>query len=74
MGMINRQAGVPAHYIGHELGIMDIFIEYSLKIPQIYSNILDISLSGGCGGLMGEASKWAVWAGRQAHKQFYLQT
>jgi hypothetical protein len=35
--------------------VLDIFFEYSLKIPQICSNILDISLSGGRGGLTGEA-------------------
>jgi hypothetical protein len=56
---------VPAHYTGRELGVLDIFSEYSLKIPQIYLNILDISLSSGHGGLMGEAG------GRsgQVHKQ-----
>ena len=45
------QAGVPIHHTRHELGILDIFSKYSFKIPQICSNILNISLSGGCGGL-----------------------
>jgi hypothetical protein len=31
-----------------------------LKYAQIYSNILEISLSGGHGGLTGEANRWAV--------------
>jgi hypothetical protein len=30
-------AGVPAHYVGCELSILDIFSKYSFKIPQIYS-------------------------------------
>jgi hypothetical protein len=51
---------VPAHYTRRKLGILDIFSEYSLKIPRIYSNILDISLSGGRGGLTGEAGGRAV--------------
>jgi hypothetical protein len=49
MGGCNGRAGVPTHYTGHEPGILDIFSKYSLKIPRIYSNILDISLSGGRG-------------------------
>jgi hypothetical protein len=56
---------VPVHYTRREPGVLDIFSEYSLKIPRIYSNmleyiriysnILNISLSGGHGGLTGEA-------------------
>jgi hypothetical protein len=49
------QVGVPAHYARHEPGVLDIFSEYFLKIAQICSNILDISLSGGCRGLTGKA-------------------
>jgi hypothetical protein len=32
---------MPAHYIGREPGVLDIFAKYSLKIPRIYSNILE---------------------------------
>jgi hypothetical protein len=49
VGIMGKRAGMPAHYIGHKPGILDIFSKYSLKIPRIYSNILDISLSGGRG-------------------------
>jgi hypothetical protein len=48
---------VLADYTGREPGVLDIFSEYSLKIPRIYSNILDISLSGGRGGLTGQAGR-----------------
>jgi hypothetical protein len=34
------RVGVPAHYVGHEPGILDRFFEYSLKLPQIYSVFL----------------------------------
>jgi hypothetical protein len=49
--VIGRQAGVPVYYTGCKPGILGIFSEYSLKIPRIYSNmieylnILNISLS-----------------------------
>jgi hypothetical protein len=59
----NGRANVPAYYAGC---VLDIFSEYSLKIPRIYSNILDISLSGWHGDLTGEAGGWA---GEQAHRQ-----
>jgi hypothetical protein len=36
-----ERAGVPAHYTGHEPGVLDIFSEYSLKIPQICLNMLE---------------------------------
>jgi hypothetical protein len=32
---------MPAHYIGREPGVLDIFFEFSLKIPRIYSNMLE---------------------------------
>jgi hypothetical protein len=35
------QASVPIHYIWHKHNILKIFSKYSLKIPQIYSNILE---------------------------------
>jgi hypothetical protein len=35
------RAGVLAYYVGHEPGVLNIFFEYSLKIPRIYSNILE---------------------------------
>jgi hypothetical protein len=61
---------VPAHYVGHEPGVLNIFFEYSLKIPWIYSNMLEhtriysnTSLSGRRGGLSGEAGRRVVWAG-----------
>jgi hypothetical protein len=44
---------MPTYYTGCKPGVLDIFSEYSLKIPRIYSNILDISWSGGRGGLTG---------------------
>jgi hypothetical protein len=37
----NERAGTPAHYIGRELGVLDIFSKYSLKIPRIYLNMLE---------------------------------
>jgi hypothetical protein len=51
-GRRNGRAGVPAHYTGrkpsvpihyskHEPSVLDIFSEYSLKIPQIYLNMLE---------------------------------
>jgi hypothetical protein len=53
-----------AHYVGCKPSILDIFSKHSLKIPQIYSNMLEytriysnISLSGGRGGLPGEARR-----------------
>jgi hypothetical protein len=66
---------VPAHYTGPKPSVLDIFSTYSLKIPQIYSNmleytriysnILDISLSGGRGGLTVEAGGPGRRAGAQ---------
>jgi hypothetical protein len=53
---------VPIHYAGREPGVLDIFFEYSLKIPRICSNILNISLSSGHEGLTGEAD-------RRVHRQ-----
>jgi hypothetical protein len=53
---------MPTHYARRESGVLDIFSEYSLKIPQIYSNmldILDISLLGRRGGLIGGPGGWA---------------
>jgi hypothetical protein len=35
-----RWASIPVHYIWYELDILDIFFEYSLKIPKIHSNML----------------------------------
>jgi hypothetical protein len=57
---------VPAHYARREPGILDIFSEYSLKLPRICSNIVDISLSGrlvaGLGGQVGAQTTLAtVW-------------
>jgi hypothetical protein len=34
------QAGSLAHYAGRGPGVLDILSKYSLKIPQIYSNML----------------------------------
>jgi hypothetical protein len=60
-------AGTLAHYAGREPGVLNIFFEYSLKMPRIYSNMLEytriysnISLSGGHGGLPGELGGRAV--------------
>jgi hypothetical protein len=39
--LTGRRVGVLAHYIRHKPGILDIFSEYSLKITQICSNILE---------------------------------
>jgi hypothetical protein len=70
---------MPAHYTGCKLGVLDIFSEYSLKIrrinsnmleyARIYSDILNISLSGRRGGLTGEAGG----QGGRAHRQPYLE-
>jgi hypothetical protein len=56
---------MPVHYAGREVGILDIFSEYSLKLPRMCSNILDISLSGEHEGLPGEEGGRS----RRAHKQ-----
>jgi hypothetical protein len=40
-GVTGGRVGMPAHHTGRELGILDIFSEYSLKIPRIYSNMLE---------------------------------
>jgi hypothetical protein len=39
-GLMGGQAGGPIHYIWYESNILEIFSKYSLKIPQIYSNML----------------------------------
>jgi hypothetical protein len=39
--LTSGQAGGLAYYTGHKLGILYIFSEYSLKIPWIYSNMLE---------------------------------
>jgi hypothetical protein len=33
--------GVPTHYASCKPGVLDMFSKYSLKIPQIYSNMLE---------------------------------
>jgi hypothetical protein len=38
--LTSGRTGMPAHYTGRKLGVLDIFSEYSLKIPRIYSNML----------------------------------
>jgi hypothetical protein len=60
------------HYAGHEPGVLNIFFEYSLKIPRIYLNMLEytqifsnISLSGRRRGLPGEVGRRVVQAGAQ---------
>jgi hypothetical protein len=55
-GWASGRAGGLVHYVWYEPYILDIFSEYSLKIPQIYSNI---SLSGGRKGLLGITGEWA---------------
>jgi hypothetical protein len=54
---------VPTHYTRREPGVLDIYSKYSLKIPRIYSNILNISLLGGHGDLTG---KWSGGGGGRA--------
>jgi hypothetical protein len=39
-GVRGGRAGVLAHYAKCKPGILDIFSEYSFKIPQIYLNML----------------------------------
>jgi hypothetical protein len=38
--LMGGHEGGPVYYIRYEPDILDIFSEYSLKIPRIYSNIL----------------------------------
>jgi hypothetical protein len=38
--LIGGRVGDPIHYVRYELDILDIVSKYSLKIPQIYSNML----------------------------------
>jgi hypothetical protein len=40
-GGLNGWAGMPIHNTGHEPGVLDIFSEYSFKIPRIYLNMLE---------------------------------
>jgi hypothetical protein len=40
-GVTGGQAGMPIHYVGLKLGVLNIFFEYSLKLPQICSNMLE---------------------------------
>jgi hypothetical protein len=40
VGIEGGRAGGLTHYVGREPGVLNIFSKYSLKIPQIYSNIL----------------------------------
>jgi hypothetical protein len=42
-GERSKRARGLAHYTGRELGVLDIFSEYSLKIPRIYLNMLKYS-------------------------------
>jgi hypothetical protein len=49
----------PVHYVRYEPDILDIFFEYSFKIPQIYSNIF---LSGGREGLSAKTGGRAIQA------------
>jgi hypothetical protein len=46
LGGPNGWAGGPVHYVWYELDILDIFFEYSFKIPRIHSNILEYFLVG----------------------------
>jgi hypothetical protein len=41
VGLTGGQAGGLVYYILYKLDIVDIFSAYSLKIPQIYSNMLE---------------------------------
>jgi hypothetical protein len=41
IGGRSERAGGLAHYVRRELGVLDIFFEYSLKVPQIHSNMLE---------------------------------
>jgi hypothetical protein len=56
---------VPAHYTGYKPGVLDIFFEYSLKIPRICLNILKYTRYFLVGqawrsyGQGGQASGWA---------------
>jgi hypothetical protein len=40
-GRAGGRVGMPAHYAGRKPRVLDIFSEYSLKIPRIYSNVLE---------------------------------
>jgi hypothetical protein len=61
VGIAGGRAGGLVPYVGHEPGVLDIFSEYSLKIPRIYSNILKYFLVG---------RAWrSTGRGGQAHKQ-----
>jgi hypothetical protein len=44
--LTGERAGMPVYYTRPELGVLDIFSKYSLKIPRIYSNILEYFLVG----------------------------
>jgi hypothetical protein len=66
------QAGGLAHCFGYEPGILDIFLEYSLKYLEYTRICLNISLLSGRGGLPGEAGAWAVWAGGRVDAQTTL--
>jgi hypothetical protein len=40
LGGPNRRAGGLVHYVWYKPNILDIFSEYNLKIPRVYSNML----------------------------------
>jgi hypothetical protein len=67
-GGCNRQVGgrTCPLYWAHP-GILDIFSEYFLKIPRIYSNMLEYTRYFLVG--VGVEASWARQAGEQAHKQ-----
>jgi hypothetical protein len=55
-----------AHYARCKPGVLDIFSEYSLKIPQICLNILKYTRTFPCRA-GGQVGRWPVWAGRQTN-------
>jgi hypothetical protein len=60
-----------AHYTGRKLGILDIFFEYSLKIPRIYSNMFEYTryfLVGRARRSYGRGGR-AGGPGRRVHRQ-----
>lgn len=47
--VLTCKAGGPVHYIWYELDILDIFSKYTLKITQIYLNMLKYTQKFPCG-------------------------
>jgi hypothetical protein len=72
--LMGERVGGLVRYSGRESGVLDIFSKYSLKIPQIYSNILEYTRIFPCraGVEVYRARRASGWSGR-AQRQPWMQ-